>query len=125
MSALRVRGQWLIDQQLADAEGDRVRLRVSALARLQRREVERAGGELAEALDKSFVEAPVGKAVDGRLTRRIDLMSGRFALIETEREFSLVPWRRSLERQIGKEIGGIVRDDGFSWRRGRTRGLER
>jgi hypothetical protein len=52
-------------------------------------------------------------------------MSGRFALIETERKFSLVPWRRSLERQIGKEIGGIVRDDGFSWRRGRTRGLER
>lgn len=125
MSALRVRGQWLIDQQLADAEGNRVRLRVSALARLQRREVERAGGELAEALDKSFVETPVGKAIAGRLTRRIDLVSGRFALIETEREFSLVPWRRSLERQIGKEIGGIVREDGFSWRRGRARGLER
>lgn len=125
MSALRARGQWLIDQQLADAEGDRVRLRVSALARLQRREIERAGGDLAESLDKSFVEAPLGKAVDGRLTRRIDLMSGRFALIETEREFSLVPWKRSLERQIGKEIGGIVREDGFSWRRGRARGLER
>jgi hypothetical protein len=33
-----------------------------------------------------------------------------------------VPWRDVLEKQIGKQVGGIMRDSGVSWAIGRGRG---
>src|SRR3546814_3812581 len=50
------RQQWLVEQQLADADGDRVRLRANAIMVLQRRELLRTGDELAGELGKPFVE---------------------------------------------------------------------
>lgn len=70
---------------------------------------------------KPFVEARTGSLVEGRLTRRIDLMSGQFALVEQSREFTLVPWRDVLERNIGKTASGVMRADGISWHFGRGR----
>src|SRR3546814_3884596 len=95
------RQQWLVEQQLADADGDRVRLRANAIMVLQRRELLRTGDELAGELGKPFVEARTGCAVEGRLLRRVDLASGRFALVEKSREFTLVPWRPVLDGQTG------------------------
>lgn len=36
-------------------------------------------------------------------------------------EFTLVPWRPVLERQIGKEVSGIMRGRDVSWTFGRQR----
>jgi Protein of unknown function (DUF3363) len=65
-----------------------------------------------------------GARVEGLVRRRIDLASGRFALIETGREFTLVPWRPVLERAMGRQVEGRVRSGGISWTIGRQRGLE-
>ncbi|MBO9580156.1 MAG: relaxase/mobilization nuclease and DUF3363 domain-containing protein [Sphingobium sp.] len=121
-SALDSRRQWLVEQQLADADGGQVRLRSNAIMLLQRRELLGAGERLAEEMGKPFVEAQVGRVVDGRLTRRIDLLSGRFALVEQSKEFTLVPWRPVLEKQLGNQVGGLMRSDGVNWRFGRDRG---
>jgi len=51
----------------------------------------------------------------------IEMTSGRYALIEKSREFTLVPWRPVLERQIGKPVSGIMREEGVSWTFGRQR----
>jgi hypothetical protein len=51
------------------------------------------------------------------------MASGRFAVIEKSREFTLVPWRPELERCVGKLVSGIVRGDGISWTVGRQSGL--
>src|SRR3546814_10321483 len=83
--------------------GDRIRLRANAIMMLQRRELLRAGDDLAVELGKPFVEARAGEAIEGRLVRRMDLASGRFALVEKSREFTLVPWKPGLERQLGKD----------------------
>ena len=48
-------------------------------------------------------------------------MSGKLALIERARDFTLVPWRPVLDRQIGKGVTGIIRSDGVSWSFGRGR----
>lgn len=120
-SALDARRQWLVERELADVDGGKVRLRANAMMLLQRRELLVAGERLADELSKSFVEAKMGGAVEGRLTRRVDLASGRFALVEHSREFTLVPWRPVLERQIGKSVGGIMRAEGVNWRFGRDR----
>ena len=120
-SALDARRQWLVEQELADVDGGKVRLRANAIMLLQRRELLGAAERLAGELGKPFVEAKMGASVEGRLTRRVDLASGRFALVEQSREFTLVPWRPVLERQIGSRVSGLMRTDGVSWRFGRNR----
>ena len=56
------------------------------------------------------------------LNRRVDLLSGSYALVEQSKEFTLVPWRSVLERQIGKNVSGLMRSDGISWRFERSPG---
>lgn len=121
-AAMAVRRQWLIEQQLGDGTGETIRLRANALTILQRRELLRVAGEISEELGKPFAETRTGDAIEGKLARRIDLVSGRFALVEKSREFTLVPWTPVLEKQIGKQVGGIMRTDGINWRFGRGRG---
>jgi hypothetical protein len=120
-AAMAGRRQWLVEQQLADVDGDRIRLRANAVMMLQRRELLRAGDELAGELGKPFVEAGSGTAIEGRLVRQIDLTSGRFAIVEKSREFTLVPWRPVLDRQMGRPVAGIMRADGVNWSFGRGR----
>ena len=67
------------------------------------------------------MEATAGVRIEGRLSRMIEMTSGRYALIEKSREFTPVPWRPVLQRQIGKPVSGIMRGDGISWTFGRQR----
>jgi hypothetical protein len=120
-AALNARRQWLVEEQLADLDNGAMRLRVNAITMLQRRELLAIGNQLERELGKSFVEAQAGAPIEGRLTRRIDLSSGRFALVEKSREFTLVPWRPVLEQQIGSRVSGLMRSDGLDWRFGRER----
>jgi type IV secretory pathway VirD2 relaxase len=120
-AAMAGREQWLVEQQLADVEGDRIQLRVNAIMLLQRRELLRAGEELAAEVGKPFVETRSGDRIDGRLVRKVELAGGRYAMIEKAREFTLVPWRPVLEKQLGKTASGIMRSDGVSWTFGRGR----
>lgn len=120
-AALDVRRQWLVEQGLAEDRDGQLRVRANLVAALQRRELLRVADELSSELGLPFAEAHTGDRIEGRLARRLDLTSGRFALIEKSKEFTLVPWRPSLEKQIGKEMSGIMRDDGVNWRFGRGR----
>jgi type IV secretory pathway VirD2 relaxase len=119
--ALIARRQWLVEQGLADADGDRVRVRANALAVLQRRELLRVAGQLEGELSKAFIELRTGDAIDGKLACHVDLVSGRFAVLEQSREFTLVPWRPVLERQLGNQVGGMMLTDGVNWQFGRGR----
>jgi type IV secretory pathway VirD2 relaxase len=121
-SAMAMRRQWLIDEDLADAAGDGIAYRRGALAALQRRELLRLARSLSGELGKAFVEAGEGERIEGRLARRIDAVSGRYALVEKAKQFTLVPWKPVLERHVGKDIGGVVRENGISWTIGRDRG---
>lgn len=119
--ALAARRQWLVEQELAEPDGSGIRIRRDALGILQRRELLRVADELRGELRKAFVEAGQGTRVDGRFTRRVDLVSGRYALVEHSREFTLVPWRPVLERHLGKPVAGIMRADEVDWQIGRGR----
>lgn len=115
------RRQWLIAEGLAHEEQDRIVYRANMLAILRRRELTRVVGQLSEQLGLAYVEARQGEPVEGMLSRSVDLASGKYALIEKSREFTLVPWRPVLERHIGKQVSGIMREDGISWTIGRQR----
>ena len=115
------RRQWLIGQGLADEEEGAIRYRANLLVTLQRRELLRVAGQLSNELGLDFSETPQGGQIEGVLRRHVDLTSGRHALVEKSREFTLVPWRPTLERQVGKQVTGILRGDRVSWSVGRER----
>jgi type IV secretory pathway VirD2 relaxase len=115
------RRRWLIAEQLAEERGGRTVYRPDMLAALQRRELLRVVGQLSEELGIPFAEAEHHERVQGRLVRAVEMASGRHALIERSHDFTLVPWRPVLERHVGRQVSGIMRDGGISWTFGRQR----
>lgn len=120
-AALRLRRQWLIEQELADPDGEGIAYRSGALAALQRRELLRLARRLSSELGREFSETGKGDWIEGRVTRRIDAEGGRYALVEKAKQFTLVPWKPVLERHIGKEVAGLRRESGVNWTIGRGR----
>lgn len=119
-AALAQRRQWLLEQGLARVEGERTVFPSDLVVALSRRELARAGAQIAKESGLSYVEA--GRRIEGVYRRPIELVSGKYAMIEKSREFTLVPWRPVLERQLGKPVSGIGRGDTISWSAGRQRG---
>jgi len=115
------RRQWLVAQDLAEGQGAGVKLRADALTVLRRRELLRVAGQLSDELGLAFVEAKAGERIEGKLLRSVDALGGRYALVEKSREFTLVPWRPVLERQIGRSVEGTMRRDSLRWTFGRRR----
>ncbi|HLZ79043.1 MAG TPA: relaxase/mobilization nuclease RlxS [Sphingomonas sp.] len=122
--ALDLRRQWLVEQQLAEAEGEHIRVRADLLRTLRQRELHRVAGQLSEELGIPFAEARHGQPIEGIYRRPVQIGDGKYALIEKARDFTLVPWRPVLEKAIGKPVSGIMRETGgISWTIGRERGL--
>jgi hypothetical protein len=125
-SALALRRAWLIEQELATVDNNRFSLRPDAIAVLERRELSRVGDALCKETGLDYLPARPGSPIEGVVRRRLDLESGRFAMIDNGREFSLVPWRPVLERAFGKPVRGKSgAGGGFSWTISRERGIER
>ncbi|RUU14177.1 DUF3363 domain-containing protein, partial [Mesorhizobium sp. USDA-HM6] len=115
------RRQWLIAQGLANEEQDRIVYRANMISILRQRELNRVASQLSDELALAYSEATPGGLVEGTLRRSVELASGKYAVIEKSREFTLVPWRPALDRHIGKEVSGIVGGEGISWTIGRQR----
>ncbi|MFB9075770.1 DUF3363 domain-containing protein [Citricoccus parietis] len=120
-TALTARRQWLIEQQLADGERSGIRYRDGALETLRQRELREAASGSATDLGKRFELVQMGERIEGKIKCRVDLESGSHALVERSRDFTLVPWRDVLDRNIGKAASGIMRADGINWQFGRGR----
>jgi len=123
-SALQQRQQWLVEAGFAKAGPDGLVIDGSAPAELRRREIARAAVQLSADLKLPFAATEEGGRVGGVLAKRIDLVSGSFALVENGREFTLVPWRPVLERRLGQEVAGTLRKGSVNWTFGRSRGIE-
>lgn len=115
------RSRWLLARGLADEAAGDVICRPDMLDVLRRRELLRVAGQLAEELGLEYRTSISGDRVAGTYKRSIDLASGRYAVIERSRDFTMVPWRPVLEGRQGQPISGIVRPDGISWSVGRSR----
>jgi len=97
--------------------------RRNLLATLREREVARVGGELASTKGLPFRAAADGETVSGKFTGTVQLSSGKFAMVEQSHEFTLVPWRPVIDRQLGREVSGVMQGGSVSWQLGRQRGL--
>jgi len=119
--ALDRRRQWLLAEGLAQEEQGRVIYQANLLTVLRRRELNRIAGQLSDELGLGYAEARPGERIEGIYRRPVELASGRYALIEKSREFTLVPWRPVLDRHLDKQVSGIMRGDSINWTIGRQR----
>ena len=115
------RRRWLLAEGLAARTDGEFRMMRGAIEQLRRREFLRVAQGLSDELRLPFGEAQTDERIKGFYRRRIDLLSGRFALVERAHDFTLVPWRPVLERHQGKTVSGLVRGDSVSWTIGRGR----
>lgn len=120
-TALERRRQWLVEQGLAAHHEGGVRLNPDAVGILQRSDLRHAAGPLSRELGLAYQPAPERGSVSGIYRRRIDLVGGRFALIERAHDFTLVPWRPVLERRVGRPVSGVVRSGRIDWSVGSRR----
>jgi hypothetical protein len=122
--ALDRRAEHLIEQGLADRNGQRVTFARNLIDTLRARELETLGEKLTAETGQPFNRAGSGEYVAGSYRQRFTLASGRFAMIDDGLGFQLVPWTPSLEKQLGRHVSGVARDDGgIDWSFGRKRGL--
>ncbi|MFZ5617668.1 MAG: DUF3363 domain-containing protein [Pseudomonadota bacterium] len=122
--AMDRRRDHLIDRGDATRQQNgRVFYRRNLLATLRERDVARAGAELATSKTMPFRAARDGETVGGKFTGAVQLSSGKFAIVEKSYEFTLVPWRPVIDRQLGREVMGVVQGGSVSWQLGRQRGL--
>lgn len=122
--AMNQRREHHIDQGDASRSRDgRFFYRRNLLATLREREVASVGAEIAASKALPFRAATDGEAVSGKFTGTVQLTSGKFAVVEQSHEFTLVPWRPVIDRQLGREVMGVVQGGSVSWQLGRQRGL--
>jgi type IV secretory pathway VirD2 relaxase len=100
-----------------------LRIKADLIGTLTHQEVERVGQQLAAERDLAFQPIRDGQTVRGKLLGSAQLASGRFAMIDDGFGFSLVPWRPMLEKEIGRQVLGMMRGGDVSWRLGRAVGI--
>jgi len=71
----------------------------------------------------TFVQTSNGERFEGVYRKPVHLASGKLAVIEKSKEFTLLPWRVALERQRGKMVAGAIRGSSVSFEFGKKRGM--
>lgn len=116
-------------RQMGFAIGDEDRLFQHSINQLKVMDVKDAGEAQSRFLGKTYVPSSGASHIEGVFSKTIERPSGKFAVIERSREFTLVPWRPVMERRRGQSIIGRARGGGgISWdvrNRERDRGLSR
>jgi hypothetical protein len=95
------------------------------IAKLNQRELLATAAGISARSGKDLIEAKQGVRITGRVGRAVNLLSGRFVLIENDQHFALVALEPGLERALGREVSGLVgRRSTISWTFARERGIE-
>lgn len=124
--AVEARTEHLISEGLARRQGQRVVFARDLLDTLRNRELDSVGGRIAAETGLPRNAVAEGETVAGVYRNRLTLASGRFAMIDDGLGFQLVPWSPSLEKEIGKQVSGVMSPGGgVDWSFGRRRGIGR
>lgn len=123
-SALTRRTEHLIAEGHAREQSGRTVFARNLLATLKQQEVVATAQHISAKSGLPYRPSTQGESIAGTYRRRIDLASGRFAMIDNGLDFQLVPWKPSLERGLGRNVSGVVKPNGgVEWSLGRKRGL--
>ena len=122
--ALEKRTEHLAEAGLVRRAGQRAVFARDLLETLRRDEIAAAASRLATETGLAHQPSAAGDHVAGVYRQRVQLASGRFAMIDNGLGFELVPWKPALEAQLGRHVSGVVSPGGgVEWSFGRHRGL--
>jgi len=122
-AALQRRRDYLVKQGLVEERNGTTRYRKTLLNTLRQQELQTAGEKIAKESKLTFIQTSNGERFEGVYRKPIHLASGKFSIIEKSKEFTLVPWRLTLERQRGKSVAGMIRGASVSFDFSKKRGI--
>lgn len=118
------RARHLVAEGLAARRGGRIAMARDVLNTLRARDLAEAGAAIAARTGLVFRPAAEGESMSGTYRQRLQLASGRFAMIDDGLGFALVPWRPQIDRHLGQHLSGTLRaGGGIDWTIGRSRGI--
>nr|MBP6779985.1 DUF3363 domain-containing protein [Ottowia sp.] len=117
--ALQKRADFLSELGLAERRGQRVILARNLLATLRNRELAQAAKSIAADTGPEHRPMADGQRVVGIYRRSVMLASGRYAMLDDGKGFSLVPWKPVIEQRLGQQLAATVGGGGVSWMIGR------
>jgi len=123
--ALQARRLWLVRQGLMKTGEPGEKLAPEGLEELKRRELDRLGGAIWREMRLPYAPAREGERIEGTYVRAEVVASGKVAVIARAKDFTLVPWRDVLERNLGKRVSGVMGGVGVSWDLTRNKGIGR
>ncbi len=122
--AMAARADHLVSAGLARRQGQTVIFQRDLLDTLAKRELEDAAQAISARTGLPHRPSASGELVSGTYRERLDLSSGRFAMIDDGLGFQLVPWRPAIEQSLGRHVTGTLTPGGaVDWTLGRSRGL--
>ena len=93
------------------------------LATLKGRELEAVSKTMARETGRAFRPLKARDTVSGVYRQSVNLASGRFAVMDDGKQFSLVPWRPVIEQRLGQTLTATVAGGRVDWSWGRQRGI--
>jgi hypothetical protein len=106
---------FLQEQGLAERRGQRMVLTRNLLGVLRDRDLASAARALCAQTGLVYRPPSDGARINGVYRRDVQLISGRFAMLDDGTGFSLVPWRSVLEQRVGRTATAIVRGAAVTW----------
>lgn len=123
-TALERRIDHLETDGLATRRGGHVSFTRDLLKTLRERELATAAAKLEAETGLKRQKTGEGDTLAGLYRQRLDLASGRFAMLDNGLGFELVPWKPQLEKHLGQTVtGAVTPDGGVDWSLGRKRRL--
>ena len=122
--AVAKRQTWLVEQGLATQNNNKtVSYEKGYVQTLINREVGTEAAKITEKIGKTYRALDQGMKVEGVFTDKIELMSGPYAVVQSQRAFYLVPWRSVMEQERGRRLTGTMRGKSVNWQFRRSRSL--
>ena len=120
--ACEARRELLVEQGFAQRQGQRIILARNLLETLRTQELGEAAARVAAKTGLTYRPLQENGRVSGVYRRSLELVSGRFAMLDDGIGFTLVPWKPVIEKRLGQTISAVVRGASVSWVFGRQRG---
>ena len=106
------RRQFLMTEKLIANDGI---VTPTTLKQLEKADLHSLGNSLSSELGKPYNPSPQSGRLTGTYAQAIQRPSGKYAVIEKSKEFTLVPWRETMDRNLGKSISGVIKGQTISW----------
>lgn len=121
--AMRGRQEFLVEQRLAERRGPHVVLSRNLLHTLRERELVAVGGALQERTGQTYRPLGENGRASGIYRCSIQLVSGRFAVLDDGMGFTLVAWRPAVEVRLGQHVSAVAQGKSVTWHFDRRRDM--